>query len=312
MVMTITLNPMLDKTIYVDRLERRTIHRASKMEMAAGGKGINVSRQLKRLGIKTKATGFLGGEVGSIVSRLLTEESIEHDFVRIQAATREGLTYLEPDGTWTAVFEPSLRVEQSSVHELEKKISALASKSTWIVCGGSSPCNEADDVFYGAIALADRNGISSMLDSYGRAFELGLKAKPTLVKPNKREFEITFHQSLETESDHVRAVQFLLDQGARYSILTDGGHMFYAGIQGHFWKVTPPPTKAVNATGSGDALVAGILYGFHQGWKFERCLAFGAAAGAANARVWEVANSSLQEILPLEASVKIQRMSAKT
>ena len=303
---------MLDKTIYVDRLERRTIHRASKMEMAAGGKGINVSRQLKRLGIKTKATGFLGGEVGSIVSRLLTEESIEHDFVRIQAATREGLTYLEPDGTWTAVFEPSLRVEQSSVHELEKKISALASKSTWIVCGGSSPCNEADDVFYGAIALADRNGISSMLDSYGRAFELGLKAKPTLVKPNKREFEITFHQSLETESDHVRAVQFLLDQGARYSILTDGGHMFYAGIQGHFWKVTPPPTKAVNATGSGDALVAGILYGFHQGWKFERCLAFGAAAGAANARVWEVANSSLQEILPLETSVKIQRMSAKT
>ena len=312
MVMTITLNPMLDKTIYVDRLERRTIHRASKMEMAAGGKGINVSRQLKRLGIKTKATGFLGGEVGSIVSRLLTEESIEHDFVRIQAATREGLTYLEPDGTWTAVFEPSLRVEQSSVHELEKKISALASKSTWIVCGGSSPCNEADDVFYGAIALADRNGISSMLDSYGRAFELGLKAKPTLVKPNKREFEITFHQSLETESDHVRAVQFLLDQGARYSILTDGGHMFYAGIQGHFWKVTPPQIKAVNATGSGDALVAGILYGFHQGWKFERCLAFGAAAGAANARVWEVANSSLQEILPLEASVKIQRMSAKT
>ena len=312
MVMTITLNPMLDKTIYVDRLERRTIHRASKMEMAAGGKGINVSRQLKRLGIKTKATGFLGGEVGSIVSRLLTEESIEHDFVRIQAATREGLTYLEPDGTWTAVFEPSLRVEQSSVHELEKKISALASKSTWIVCGGSSPGDEADDVFYEAIALADRNGISSMLDSYGRAFELGLKAKPTLVKPNKREFEITFHQSLETESDHVRAVQFLLDQGARYSILTDGGHMFYAGIQGHFWKVTPPPTKAVNATGSGDALVAGILYGFHQGWKFERCLAFGAAAGAANARVWEVANSSLQEILLLEASVEIQRLSAKT
>jgi 1-phosphofructokinase family hexose kinase len=312
MVMTITLNPMLDKTIYVDRLERGAIQRSSKTEMVAGGKGINVSRQLRRLGIKTKATGFLGGEVGSIVSRLLTEETIEHDFVRTQAATREGLTYLEPDGTWTAVFEPSLRVEQSSVHELEKKISDLASKSTWIVCGGSSPGDEADDVFYEAIALADRNGISSMLDSYGRAFELGLKAKPTLVKPNKREFEMMFHQSLATESDHVRAVQFLLDQGARYSILTDGGHVFYAGIQGHFWKVTPPQIKAVNATGSGDALVAGILYGFHQGWKFERCLAFGAAAGAANARVWEVANSSLREILSLEASVKIQRLSAKT
>lgn len=303
---------MLDKTIHVDRWERGTIQRSLKMEMVAGGKGINVSRQLNRLGIKTIATGFLGGEVGSIVSRLLTEESIEHDFVRTQAATREGLTYLEPDGTWTAAFEPPFRVEQSSVHELNKKISDLASKSTWIVCGGSSPGDEADDIFYEAIVVAHRNGISSVLDSYGRSFEHGLKAKPTLVKPNKREFEMTFHQSLATESDHIRAVQFLLEQGARYSILTDGEHMFYAGIQGHFWKITPPPTKAVNPTGSGDALVAGILYGFHQGWKFERCLAFGAAAGAANARVWEVANSSLQEIMSLEASVKIQRMSAKS
>ena len=242
----------------------------------------------------------------------MTDESIEHDFVRTQAATREGLTYLEPDGTWTAVFEPPLRVEQSSVRELNRKINDLGSKSTWIVCGGSSPCEEADGIFYEAIVLAHRNGISSVLDSYGRAFELGLKAKPTLVKPNKREFEMTFHQSLTTESDHVRAVQFLLGQGAGYSILTDGGHMFYAGIQGHFWKVTPPPTKAVNPTGSGDALVAGILYGFHQGWKFERCLAFGAAAGAANALVWEVANSNLQQILSLEAGVNIQRMSVKS
>ena len=312
MVTTVTLNPMLDKTIYVDRVERGTIHRASKMEMVAGGKGINVSRQLKRLGIKTVATGFLGGEVGSIMSRLLTAELIDQDFVRTEAATREGLTYLEPDGTWTALFEPSLRVEQAAVHELNKKIGDLASKSTWVVCGGSSPGNEADDIFYEAIILAHRSGISSVLDSYGRAFELGLKAQPTLVKPNKREFEATFHQSLTTESDHLLAVRFLLDHGARYSILTDGGHMFYAGIQGHFWKVTPPETKGVNPTGSGDALVAGILYGFQQGWKFERCLAFGAAAGAANARVWEVANSPLQEISSLEESVRIQRVSVKT
>jgi tagatose 6-phosphate kinase len=312
MVTTITLNPMLDKTIYIDRLERGTIHRATKMEMFAGGKGINVSIQLHRLGIQTVATGFMGGEVGSIVTRLLTEESVKHDFVHTKGATREGLTFLEPDGIWTAMFEPSLPVEQSAVHELNKKIGELASKSTWIVCGGSSPGIETDDIFYEAIVLAHRLGISSVLDSYGRTFELGLKAQPTLVKPNKLEFERTFHQSLTTESDHVQAVQFMLEKGPRYCILTDGERTFYAGIQGHSWRITPPQVKAVNPTGSGDALVAGILYGFQQGWKFERCLAFGAAAGAANARVWEVANSSLQDIISLEASVKIQRMSAKS
>ena len=307
MITTVTLNPMLDKTIAIDRLERGAIHRASSMTMVAGGKGINVSRQLKRLGIKTMATGFLGGEVGGMISRLLQEESVEQDFVRTEVATREGLTYFEPDGTWTAMFEPTLRVTSSEVQKLNKKIEELATKSTWIVCGGSSPGPEADNIYHEAILVAGRSGISTVLDSYGRALELGLQAQPTLVKPNKREFEMTFHKSLTTEPDHLRAIQFLLDKGARYCILTDGGHTFYAGLQGHFWRITPPQTKTVNPTGSGDALVAGILYGFQQGWKFERCLAFGAAAGAANAQVWDVATSGLQEIMALEPSVNIQR-----
>lgn len=308
MVTTVTLNPMLDKTLSLEKLERGTIHRASAMQMVAGGKGINVSRQLKHLGITTVATGFIGGEVGTIVSRLLSEEGINHDFVRTAGVTREGLTYLEADGTWTAMFEPPARAERSAVHELGKKINSLISQSTWIVCGGSSPGEEADDVFYEAILSAHKNGITSVLDSYGRAFELGLKAQPTLVKPNKREYEVTFRQPLTSESDHLKAVQFLLNQGARYCILTDGRNPYVAGIQGHFWKVTPPTVETVNATGSGDALVAGILYGFHQGWKFERCLAFGAAAGAANARVWDVAAASLRDILELERSVRIQRV----
>ena len=308
MITTITLNPMLDKTVYIERLERGTIHRASKIEMVAGGKGINVSRQLKRLGIKTLATGFLGGEIGSIVSGLLREEAIEQDFVQTQAMTREGITYCEPDGTWTAMFEPSLRVEQESVHKLNEKINDLASRSTWVVCGGSSPGQGADDIFYEAITIAHRAGIPSVLDSYGSAFELGLKALPTLVKPNKREFEITFRRPLNSEVDYINAIRFLLEKGTRFCILTDGGHAFYAGMQGHYWKITPPSVKAVNPTGSGDAMIAGILYGFQQGWKFERCLAFGAAAGAANARTWEIAGSSLEEITSLESNVMMQRV----
>ncbi len=79
-------------------------------------------------------------------------------------------------------------------------------------------------------------------------------------------------------------------------------------MQGHYWKITPPSVKAVNPTGSGDAMIAGILYGFQQGWKFERCLAFGAAAGAANARTWEIAGSSPEEITSLESNVMMQRV----
>ena len=308
MILTITLNPMLDKTVYVNRLERGAIHRAQKMEMVPGGKGINVSLQLKRLGIKTLATGFLGGEAGATVARLLSEEGVAHDFVKTDVTTRDGVTYLEPDGTWTAMFEPSLRVDVRFVHELNNRIAALASQSTWVVCGGSSPGGEADDLFYEAIVNAHKAGVPSVLDSYGNAFELAMKAEPTLVKPNKREFEVTYGRKLETPVDHVNAVNFLLGKGARYCVISDGGTAFFAGVQGHFWRITPPNIKVINATGSGDAMIAGILYGFRQGWKFEKCLAFGAAAGAANARTWNVSALSLEEITSLESEVVMQRV----
>lgn len=308
MVTTITLNPMLDKTVRVDRLVRGAIHRSPEMKMVAGGKGINVSRQLNLLGVETMATGFLGGEIGAIILRLLKSETIEHDFVATAVMTREGVTMLESDGVWTAVFEPALAVDAESVHKLSRKIEFLATKSTWLVCAGSSPGNEADDVFYEAIISAHRHGISSVLDSYGYAFELGLKAQPTMVKPTKHEFETTFGQSLQTDTDYVQAIKFLLKCGARYCVISDGANPFYAGIGEHYWKVVPPPVKTVNATGSGDTMVAGILYGFHQGWKFERCLAFGAAAGAANASTWEVASSSREEIASLEPDVALQRL----
>lgn len=308
MIVTITLNAMLDKTVHIDRIERGAIHRARTMEMVAGGKGINVSRQLNRLGIKTLATGFLGGEVGVIVARLMSEEGVEHDFVTTDAMTRDGVTYLESDGTWTALFEPSLPVDVRFVHELNKKIEALAAQSTWIVCGGSSPGHEADDLFYEAIVNAHKAGVPSVLDSYGNAFELAMKAQPTMVKPNRKEFELTYGRKLETEVDHVNAVKFLLGKGARYCVVSDGGTAFFAGVKGHFWRVTPPKVLTVNATGSGDAMIAGILYGFRQGWKFERCLAFGAAAGAANARTWNVATLTLEDITSLESQVVMQRV----
>jgi tagatose 6-phosphate kinase len=308
MIVTITLNPMLDKTVYIERLERGAIHRAQRMEMVAGGKGISVSRQLNRLGLKTIATGFLGGEVGATVARLLSEEGIDHDFVMTDAMTRDGVTYLEPDGTWTAMFEPSLHIDARFVRELSRKVDTLASTCTWVVCGGSSPGREADELFYEAMMSAHKAGVPSVLDSYGNVFDLAMKAQPTLVKPNKHEFEMTFRQPLVTAVDHVNAIHFLLNKGARYCVITDGGAAFYAGLQDHVWNITPPRVKTINPTGSGDAMIAGILYGFRQGWRFERCLAFGAAAGAANARKWEVAHSTLEEIMALESEVVMQRI----
>ncbi len=308
MITTVTLNPMLDKTVYVDAMQRGHIHRASEVEMIAGGKGINVSRQLKTLGAATHATGFLGGAIGAIVSQLLTAEAIDHDFVITGTMTREGVTYREADGTATAVFEPTGRIGVDFVHQLSAKINQLAQQSSWIVCSGSSPGHEADDLLYEAIMNGHKAGAFSVLDSYGDAFTLAMKALPSLVKQNKQELEQSFGMKLAGDADFRSALDGLLNKGIQYCIITDGANPSYAAIRGHYWKITPPQIVTVNPVGSGDAMVAGILYGFTQGWKFQRCLSFGAAAGAANAQKWSVANSTLEEILTLEQAVAMQRL----
>jgi tagatose 6-phosphate kinase len=308
MITTVTLNPMLDKTVEVESLERGRIHRATRMEIVAGGKGINVARQLCRLGIPVLATGFLGGETGQLIRTLLDTEQIPHDFIDTSVRTREGVTYREPDGTATAVFEPVERVPLEMVHELSKKFHDLFQRSTWIVCSGSSTGFEADDLYYEAILTAHKYGVMSVLDSYGNALSLALKAVPSLVKPNKHEYEQTFGTRLASEQDFVAALDHLLSLGVQYAVLSDGANGCYAAVRGHYWKLLPPIIAAVNPVGSGDAMVAGILYGFQQGWKFERCLVFGTAAGAANAQKWDVANSQLREIRALEAHVTVKRL----
>ena len=307
MITTVTLNPMLDKTVRLEGLKRGSIHRATSVTMTAGGKGVNVSRQLRFLGIETVATGFLGGNTGEIIRTLMDNEGIRHDFIDTGLVTREGVTYLEADGTSTAVFEPSEKVPVECVHQLSRKIATLAAESTWMVCSGSSPGGEADDVFYEAILSAHKAERQSVLDSYGTVFSRALKAVPTLVKQNKSEFEQSLGTKLADERAIRRALRDMISAGVHYCVLTDGSRPAYAASGDGEWKISPPDVRMINPIGSGDSMLAGMMYGFSEQWDFERALRFGSAAGAANAQVWEVANSSREEILKLEPRTTVQR-----
>ncbi len=308
MITTVTLNPMLDKTVTVDGLRRGAVSRASGVSVVVGGKGVNVSRQLRLLGEETVATGFIGGEIGSMLERLLDGEGIAHSFVRIAGMTREGVTYLEPDGTMTSVFEPPHPVSPAEAGRLLEECRALAGKSDWVVCSGSSPSRAADDVFRAIVAECRARGIPVVLDSYGDALARGVESVPDFLKPNREEFEQTFGTRLSGPSDLIAAARRLVARGARYSLITDGPRPFAAADSGGAWIVTPPRVESVNPTGSGDSMIAGILYGLRQSWPFADCLGFGAAAGAANARVREVAHASREDIELLLTEVTVKRV----
>jgi tagatose 6-phosphate kinase len=296
MITTVTLNPMLDKTVTVGTLRRGAVNRATEVSGIVGGKGVNVSRQLRLLGQETVATGFIGGETGSQIERLLDAEGIPHHFVRTGGMTREGVTYLEPDGTMTSVFEPPGKVTAAEAERLLGECRSLAAQSEWVVCSGSSPSPEADGIFRSIVEECRSRGIPVLLDSYGSALERGVESVPDFLKPNREEFEQTFGTRITGEKEMVAAVRRLIEGGVRYCVLTDGDRPFTAADRDGAWVVTPPRVTAVDPTGSGDSMIAGILYGLGKSWPFARALAFGAAAGAANARVRDVARSSLADI----------------
>jgi 1-phosphofructokinase family hexose kinase len=308
MILTVTLNPMLDKTIHVSSIRKGAIERASSIEMIVGGKGVNVSRQLHRWQQPTLATGFFGGEIGSLLDRLMDEEDLPHNFGHIQAMTREGLTFLDAEHEMTCVFEPPAEPTRQEADQFAQHATGLAAQCDWVVCSGSSPGVEADDLFRRIIAGAATHGVRSVVDSYGTVFQRAVQATPTIVKMNRDECAGTTGKTLTSERDIIAAVEDFVAGGATWAILTDGSRPLYAASATDVWRLTPPAINSVNPTGSGDALVAGLLYGLMQHWSFDRALACGVAAGALNASMWSVATCALDDVLSLMPGIRIEKM----
>jgi tagatose 6-phosphate kinase len=308
MITTITLNTMLDKTVYIDVLKKGTIHRARQMEMVAGGKGVNVSRQLTALGCDTVATGFLGGETGEIITRLLRQENIKNDFVYIDSVTREGVTYREADGTVTAVFEPPHTISPADAKLLIDKVKISSGASDWVVCGGSSPSPVSDHVYKEVLQHTRTHKLKSVLDTYGESLRLAIDERPYILKANLHEFGSTFGYSLSNDAACRKALDICIEKGIWCTILTNGGEPVYVGTGDGHWLLRPPAIDLVNPTGSGDAMTAGFIFGCEQGWDFERSLVFATAAGAANAQKWAVANSTYDEIEKLVDRVILTKL----
>jgi len=237
--------PYARQDVSVDALRRGAVSRAFRCgRWSVGGKGVNVSRQLRVLGERDRRKpGFIGGEIGSLLERLLDAEGISQRFVRIEGMTREGSRYPGPEGTMTSVFEAvSSGDSWPKAGRLLEECRALAGKSDWVVCSGSSP-SPAATMFFGAsspIAVPRGNPRGSRLVRQ-RARAGRWSPFPIFMKPNREEFEQTFGTRLSGRSpDLIAAARRLVARGVRYSLITDGGGVLSRQADaGGAWIVTP-------------------------------------------------------------------------
>ena len=220
MIVTVTLNAALDRTLTVPNFRQGHRHRASQGVTLAGGKGINVARALKRLDVPVVATGLAGGRTGTRIVEELTAEAILNDFVRIADESRTSTAVVDPtSSSFTEINEWGPHVEPEELEMLREKLRYLSRGAEAVVFAGSLPRGVDQSFYADAIRELNRIGVRTVLDTDGEPLRLGLEAEPSLVAPNQHEAEALVDQELEAE-DFLMALDAIADLGARTVLIT--------------------------------------------------------------------------------------------
>jgi 1-phosphofructokinase family hexose kinase len=283
-ILTVTLNAAIDRTVAVPNFRLGRRHRAVESRTVAGGKGINVARALSLLGRPVIATGFVGGPTGTRVLEQLHEESVLTDFTRIAAETRINLAVIDPtSGDQTEINERGPAVSPEEVKRLFDRISYLAGGAKICVLAGSLPPGAGDDLYARLIDDLSRRGVPVVLDAEGEAMLAGVRAGASMVTPNETEAEELVGQEFADRGDLAQGLVELVRLGAGEAAITrPDGCVATVGEGGsrRLLEVHTEPLEPVSTVGSGDAFLAGYVAARYEDRAPEDCLAYGVACGA--------------------------------
>ncbi len=309
MIVTVTMNPAIDKTVDIGELERGGLNRIQKIVLDAGGKGINVSKTVKELGGTTIATGFLGGNSGAVIEKVLKEYGIETDFVEVRGETRTNMKVVEQGGIVTELNEQGPVVEPEQLDELVKKLEGYASPDTLFVLAGSIPRGVDKNIYREITEKVHKKGASVLLDADGELFVNSLAAGPDIIKPNRVELEEYFSLDYRaTEEQLAKLGGQLLDQGVGMVAVSMGqmGALFLGKEQSY--KCRGLSVKAHSTVGAGDAMVAALAYGWDRKLTMEESARLGMAVSAGAVTTTGTKPPSRDVVEELLSQVKLEKL----
>jgi 1-phosphofructokinase family hexose kinase len=289
MILTVTLNTAIDKTLAVPNFRLGRRHRTVEQTSMPGGKGVNVARVLKTLGQPVIATGLAGGATGTRIVEQLTNLSVLSDFVRISEESRTNTAVIDPTtGEQTEINERGPSVSEQEIELFVDKLLYLAKGASWCVYAGSLPRNVDVDVYARLIRELRRSGVICVVDTDGDPLRRAVRAEPDVISPNVLESEELVGHEFNDAEDHVIAVREMLELGAREAVMTtpDGCYAMLRAEEAHgapsLYRVRVPPGRIEpRATvGSGDAFLAGYVSARYSGKSSEQALVYGVACGA--------------------------------
>ena len=315
MILTVTLNAAIDRTVAVPNFRLGQRHRAVEARTVAGGKGVNVARALRLLGRPVIATGFAGGATGRRLLEDLREEQVLADFTPIAGESRTNLAVVDPTtGEQTEINERGPEVAESDVERLVEKLVYLGRGASICVLAGSVPPGAPEDIYARLVTELRALGVLTVLDTDGEAMRSALRAEPAVVAPNVPEAEEAVGHEFNDADDLALGLSGLLEMGASEAIVTSetgcAATIREDGVMRRY-EARIDQLEPVATVGSGDSFLAGYVASRFEGASPRDCLAFGVACGAESTQHFGAGTLDRREVERLLPRIELTELDVR-
>ena len=309
MIITVTLNPALDKTVTLPGFAVNTVNRVQSIRLDPGGKGINVSKSVRALGGKTLAIGVLGGAAGGYIKAALDRMGLDNDMVITGAVTRTNLKVVDPVlGTNTDINEPGSPVAAADLEKVWQKLSGVVNPGDTVVFAGKNPPEMDDGLLADWIRKLKALDVCVCVDTVGVPMELALREKPDIIKPNQEELSALMGRELRTTAEALDAAKELVAQGVGLVAVSMGGDGASFVTADQCLRGYSPKVHVASTVGAGDAMMAALVHYSAAGCSLEETARRAIAVASATVTYSGSEPAELSTILPLIDRVRMERL----
>jgi 1-phosphofructokinase family hexose kinase len=308
LIVTLTVNPAIDRTIFVERLAFEDRAYIDSRHESAGGRGINAACVIHSFGAKPLAIFPSGGKNGKCLEQFLATYGYPTLAVPIAEEIRTNLTITDRQGLTVSLNERGPRLEKAEVDRLEKVVQKSLDGATWLLLCGSLPPGVPSDFYARLIETARRKKVKTLLDTDGDALREGVEACPTVVSPNQQEAERLLNRALVTRNHFLDAVSRIRAMGPDMVALSLGSRGAIGALEGAMIEAIPPRVEVLCPIGAGDALAAAIVWSMDQAGDFTDALRWGVAAGTASATLPGLRMANAEQSKEMYRQVEVRRI----
>jgi 1-phosphofructokinase len=306
MIITVTLNPALDKTIEIDEFIIGSVNRIVSTRVDAGGKGINVSKVIKELQHESIALGFLGGSSGNHIKSYLDDLNINNDFIFVKGETRTNIKIIDKvNNTHTDINENGPSLVEEDIIKIKEKVMKYCKPDSLVVLSGSVPSEVNSDIYSEIIKDIKSKGGKVILDADGELLIQGIKAGPYMVKPNIDELEKAFGISINNQDEVIKVAKKILEYGVKYVVISQGseGSIFISNDK--VAKVNGIKVEVKSTVGAGDSMVAALAIAVEKDYSFEEAIKLACATSTANVMTEGTQTGRVVDIEKLKKEITI-------